>query len=131
MTSVVLPDGDLSETPLLPHDEGGPTFAEPWEATAFSLAVNLQKQGVFTWKEWCKALNVQILHAQSEGDLDRGDTYYHHWLAALEKMVADKNVASHNTLSAALEDWRAADEHRAFGEAHVLVKGAGEHRHDH
>ena len=38
----------LSALPRLPRDEGGPVFAEPWQATAFALAVQLSAEGHFT-----------------------------------------------------------------------------------
>ena len=47
----------LSELPRLPRDEGGPVFAEPWQAQAFALAVKLSEQGHYTWKEWAAALS--------------------------------------------------------------------------
>jgi hypothetical protein len=34
----------------LPPDEGGPVFAEPWQAQAFALAIKLSEQGNFTWR---------------------------------------------------------------------------------
>ena len=34
----------LAVLPRLPRDEGGPVFAEPWQAQAFALAVNLSEQ---------------------------------------------------------------------------------------
>lgn len=116
---------DLKRTPHLPHDEGGPVFAAPWEAKAFAMTLDLHRKGVFGWSEWCEALSAEIRAAQAEGDPDLGDTYYQHWLSALEKLIASKEVASADALSAAREDWRAADEHRSFGEAPVLVRGAG------
>ena len=36
--------------PQLPRDEGGPVFAEPWQAQAFAIAVRLSAQGYFTGK---------------------------------------------------------------------------------
>ncbi|MEM7546200.1 MAG: nitrile hydratase accessory protein [Pseudomonadota bacterium] len=116
---------DLKKTPHLPHDEGGPVFAAPWEARAFAMTLDLHKHGVFTWNEWCETLSAEIRAAQAEGDPDLGDTYYTHWLNALERLVDAKNAASRAALDAAREDWRAADEHRGFGEAPVLVPGAG------
>ena len=50
----------LSELPRLPRDEGGPVFAEPWQAQAFALAVRLSAQGHFTWKEWAGALASKL-----------------------------------------------------------------------
>jgi nitrile hydratase accessory protein len=47
----------LAENPAaLPRDDGGPIFAEPWQAEAFALAVRLSAQGHFTWKEWASTL---------------------------------------------------------------------------
>ena len=116
---------DLKRTPHLPHDEGGPVFAAPWEAKAFAMALDLHRQGLFEWTEWCDALGAEIKAAQTSGDPDLGDTYYLHWLSALEKLVAAKQVTDQAALLAAKEDWRAADELRGFGEAPILVKGAG------
>lgn len=122
---------DLKRTPHLPHDKGGPVFAAPWEAKAFAMALDLHKRGQFEWSEWCDTLGAEIKEAQAGGDPDLGDTYYLHWLSALEKLVAAKNIVGADALQAAKEDWRAADEHRGFGEAPVLVKGAGgSHHHD-
>lgn len=117
---------DLKRTPHLPHDEGGPVFNAPWEAKAFAMAVDLNKRGVFDWSEWCETLAAEIKAAQAAGDPDLGDTYYKHWLTALETLVTAKKVSTAENLLAAKEDWRAADEHRGFGEAPVLVRGTAQ-----
>jgi nitrile hydratase accessory protein len=78
----------------IPRDADGPVFREPWEAQAFAMALSLHERGLFTWNEWAAALALEIKRAQAEGDPDQGDTYYRHWLAALEKLVAAKGVAS-------------------------------------
>ena len=62
------------------------------------MAVALHTRGVFTWKEWSAALVAQIEQAQAAGDADTGETYYRHWLATLEHLVAEKGVASAATL---------------------------------
>jgi nitrile hydratase accessory protein len=67
-------------------------FSEPWEARAFALVVRLHKAGCFTWPEWVAAISAEITAAQAVGDPDLGDTYYLHWLAALEKIVVDKGL---------------------------------------
>ena len=102
---------DLALLPSLPHDAQGPVFAEPWQAQAFTLAVRLRAQGHFTWSEWCAAMNRQITLAQQAGDPDLGDTYYHHWLAALETLVVEKGLSSVAELAARKEAWDRA--HRA------------------
>ena len=95
--------------PGIPRDEGGPVFREPWEAQAFALVVALNERGVFTWSEWAAALGAEIKRAQAAGDPDLGNTYYRHWLAALERILAEKDIAS----AAMLERYRDAWDHAA------------------
>ena len=75
-------------------------FREPWEAQAFALARSLQERGVFSSREWATTLGEEIKKAQAQGDPDTGETYYHHWLAALERLVAAKGLAD-------VESWHA------------------------
>ena len=95
--------------PDLPRDEDGPVFREPWEAQAFAMALSLYDRGLFTWKEWAAALADEIKLAQAGGDPDTGTTYYRHWLATLEKLVAAKGV----TTTATLHRYRDAWDHAA------------------
>jgi nitrile hydratase accessory protein len=82
-----------------------PVFTQPWEAQAFAMVVSLHGRGRFTWREWADALATQIGAAQAAGDADRGDTYYHHWLAALEMLVASKGAASADELNRTAQAW--------------------------
>ena len=96
--------------PGIPRDVQGPVFREPWEAQAFSMALALHQRGLFTWSEWAATLAGEIRRAQAAGDPDTGETYYRHWLAALERLVAEKGIASRDTLARYREAWdRAAD----------------------
>ena len=96
--------------PGIPRDDAGPVFREPWEAHAFAMALELHGRGVFTWPEWAAALADQIKRAQAAGDPDTGETYYQHWLATLEHLVAAKGVASTETLHRYRDAWdHAAD----------------------
>ena len=96
--------------PGIPRDDQGPVFREPWEAQAFSMALALHQRGVFTWPEWAATLADEIKRAQADGDPDTGETYYRHWLATLERLVADKGIASPDTLARYRDAWdRAAD----------------------
>ena len=99
----------LAQFPGLPADADGPVFGEPWQAHAFALAVSLHQRGLFTWPEWTEALARRIARAQAAGDADLGDTYYHHWLAALETMVASKGASTADEL----DRFRAAWDHAA------------------
>jgi nitrile hydratase accessory protein len=96
--------------PGIPRDEDGPVFREPWEAHAFAMALTLHDRGVFTWPEWASALAAEIKRAQANGDPDTGETYYRHWLATLENLVAEKGVATPETLHRYRDAWdHAAD----------------------
>ncbi len=96
--------------PGMPADADGPVFAEPWQAQAFAIALALHQKDLFTWVEWAQALSAQISAAQAAGDADLGDTYYRHWLAALESLVAAKGASSQDELALFRRAWdHAAD----------------------
>jgi nitrile hydratase accessory protein len=94
--------------PALPRDEGGPVFAEPWQAQAFALAVRLTEQGHFTKQEWARALGDQIKAAEARSEAGDGSRYYEHWLAALETLVAAKGLTTQSALRTRKDEWAAA-----------------------
>jgi nitrile hydratase accessory protein len=99
-----------AEVAGIPRDSDGPVFREPWEAQAFAMTLALHERGVFTWREWADMLGAEIRRAQAAGDPDTGETYYLHWLAALERMVAEKSVTDLPTLARYTRAWdHAAD----------------------
>jgi len=113
LTTLSQPDStpepqNLSALPRLPRDEGGPVFAEPWQAQAFALAVRLSRQGHFTWKEWAATLADELKAASDRGEPDDGSHYYHHWLAALERLVAEKHLSDPAAILARKEAWAEA-----------------------
>jgi nitrile hydratase accessory protein len=102
--------GVVAALPSLPRDEDGPVFREPWEAQAFAMTLALYRRGLFTWPEWAAALGKEIKRAQASGDPDTGDTYYQHWLAALERLVAEKGITDAADLARYRDAWdHAAD----------------------
>ncbi len=103
-----------------PRDEAGPVFEEPWEAQAFALALKLHEAGHFTWSEWAEALGAEIKAAQARGDPDLGDTYYEHWLAALERLAAEKGLVPAGDLAARKAAWRQAFLDTPHGQPVVL-----------
>ena len=93
-----------------PHDADGPVFKAPWEAQAFAMTLALHERGLFSWTEWAQALALEIESAQAAGDPDLGDTYYQHWLNALERLVAAKGASSAEELARYRQAWdHAAD----------------------
>ena len=98
------------EVPSIPRDADGPVFREPWEAQAFAMALALHERKMFTWTEWAATLADEIKRAQAAGDPDTGETYYRHWLSALERLVAEKGIAGDDTLNLYRDAWdHAAD----------------------
>src|SRR5579871_2788221 len=79
-----------NQLPGIPRDREGPVFNAPWEAQAFALALALHRRGLFSWAEWTAALAAEIRRAQAAGDADTGESYYRHWLAALERILVEK-----------------------------------------
>ena len=101
--------------PGLPRDAEGPVFREPWEAQAFAMTVALYRRGVFTWPEWAETLGAEIKRAQEAGDPDSGDTYYRHWLNALERLVAEKGLSDASALGRYRDAWRRAADRTPHG----------------
>lgn len=98
----------MNAIPGMPRDEDGPVFREPWEAQAFAMTLALHKRGLFTWPEWADTLAQEIKRAQAAGDPDTGETYYRHWLNALERLVTEKGVADAGALDRYFHAWEHA-----------------------
>ncbi len=107
-----------------PDDE--PVFAEPWQAQAFAMTVKLHENGLFTWTEWADALSAEIAAA---GPDDAAESYYSHWLAALEKITASKGAMSDAERLERKDAWdRAA---KATPHGSPIELGAELKHHDH
>lgn len=103
-------DPGLEALTGIPADGGGPVFRAPWEAQAFAMVVSLHQQGLFPWSEWTRRLAEAIAEAQRQGDPDLGDTYYQHWLNALERLLQDYGLATSTLLAERKADIRRAHE---------------------
>jgi nitrile hydratase accessory protein len=113
---------DLSVLPALPRDEEGPVFRAPWEAQAFGMTLALYERGLFTWKEWADRLAIEIGAVR---DRDDGSRYYELWLAALEKLVADKGLVLDPELARRREAWAQAAAETPHGQPIELKRGGG------
>ena len=98
----------MQKFPHQPQDEEGLVFNAPWEAQAFALVLALHEKGLFSWQEWAATLSDEIAVAQAAGDPDLGNTYYEHWLAALETISRKKNLSSAVELDRRKSQWYAA-----------------------
>ena len=119
---------DLSVLPQIPRDADGPVFREPWEAQAFAMAVALHARGTFSWSEWAETLAAEIKRAQAAGDPDTGETYYRHWLAALEKLVAARALTSRAELATRRDQWDRAARATPHGQPIALANDPEAHQ---
>lgn len=104
--------GDLADLPLLPRDADGPVFAEPWQAQAFAVVVELTDAGKITREEWADHLSAVLREAEARGEFDTGIRYYRHWLTALERLIVEKNLAGWQDLEVESKAIRDNDHHR-------------------
>ncbi len=107
----------------MPGDKDGPVFAETWQADAFAMVVALTDAGVFTAAEWSDALGAAIRAAQADGDPDVGDTYYEHWVAALESLCEANGEIAAEVLDERQDAWRRAYENTPHGQPVELSAG--------
>jgi nitrile hydratase accessory protein len=119
----------LAALPRLPREKDGPVFAEPWEAQAFALAVKLSEAGHFTWTEWAEMLGAELKAGAERGDPDDGSRYYHHWLAALERLVTEKGLTSRDAMQERKEAWVEAYRHTPHGKPVELAASAVDYEH--
>jgi nitrile hydratase accessory protein len=84
------------------------------------MAVALHERGLFTWTEWAAALSAEIRRAEAGGDCGDGSTYYRHWLAAIERLVGEKGIASDGMLAERREAWDRAAHATPHGQPILL-----------
>jgi nitrile hydratase accessory protein len=113
--SDIQPAAHLAALPRLPVDAEGPVFAEPWQAQAFALAVQLNAAGAFSWTDWAAALVGELKAAETRGEPDDGSHYYQHWVAALEGLVADRGLLEPALLAQRKLAWAVAFERTPHG----------------
>lgn len=100
----------FATAPGLPRDSDGPVFAEPWQAQAFALTVQLSRAGYFNWPEWADQLAGVLRDAAANDPLDDGSHYYDYWLLALERLCLAKGLTDAPALNSRTAAW--ADAYR-------------------
>lgn len=108
----------LAKLPLLPRDQDGPIFVEPWQAQAFAALVKLVEEGQITWEEWAEQLGAEFRVAEERCEFDTGQRYYEHWLKALECLVVEKKLTAWDELTDERNFIKANDHHRREHQLH-------------
>jgi nitrile hydratase accessory protein len=114
----------------------GRGFAEPWMAQAFACAIQLSRQGLFTWSEWVEVFSTEIKTHPEQPSETCDAAYYRQWLAALETIVGLKNAASSAEITERQEAWRQAYLNTPHGQPVELrnaatAPAAAAHHHGH
>ena len=81
----------------LPRENGELVFQAPWEARAFGLAVALNEQEIYEWREFSAELAATIAAAEQSND---PSSYYARWIASLEELVIARGLISREQLDA-------------------------------
>jgi cobaltochelatase CobN len=82
---------DLGGRAAAPRRNGEMVFDAPWQGRVFGMAVALSEAGLLPWEEFRQALMGEIAAAEARGGEFR---YYDAWLAALERVLADRALLS-------------------------------------
>jgi len=88
----------------IPRDGDDPVFSAPWEARAFAFVAALAESGRITWPDFQAALIAEI-EAAGENPAAEYDsaTYYRHWLAAAERLLATRKLLGDEELEERIE----------------------------
>lgn len=77
------------------------TFAQPWEAKAFAIIVEMARAGHFAWSDWVEVFSKEVATAAAvEASGGTPKSYYEQWLDAAETLLVDKGVTSREQLFA-------------------------------
>ena len=86
-------EGELA----LPRSNGELVFAAPWEGRAFGIAVALNEDGVYQWRDFQRRLAEEIAAASPD---EEGSAYYERWLASLERLLLEHGMVTREELDA-------------------------------
>ena len=94
----------------LPRENGELVFQAPWEARAFGLAVALNQQALYEWREFSAELAATIAAVDQN---DAPSSYYTRWVASLEELVIARGLLSREQLDAKTAEYAAGihDDH--------------------
>ena len=87
-----------------------PVFEQPRHAQLFAVIEALQRQELFTWREWSKRFGTRLKHNRGNHTLNEGDDYSTTWLETLEALLFECDPKVQQQLS---------DLHVAWTEAYL------------
>ena len=105
----------------LPRKNGELVFDALWEGRVFGMAVALNDQGTYDWREFRDELVERITTADAANE---ASTYYERFLEAFEKLALAKGLVTSEELDARTEEY-------ASGARDDFEDDHDHHDHDH
>jgi nitrile hydratase accessory protein len=105
----------------LPRKNGELVFDAIWEGRVFGMAVALNDQGTYAWREFRDELVERIATADAANE---ASTYYERFLEAFEKLALAKGLVTSEELDARTEEY-------ASGARDDFEDDHDHHDHDH
>ncbi len=94
-------DGPELDGPAAPpRDNGELVFEAPWESRIFGITLAMCERGRFTWEDFRTRLIAEIAAWEREHTADEPYRYYERWLAALERLLAERGLCAPEALDA-------------------------------
>ncbi len=87
-----------------PRKNGELLFDHVWEGRLFGLTMALYDSGAFAWDEFRERLISEIADWEREHPDGSEYRYYERWLAAFERLVADKGLCAAEDLMGRFRD---------------------------
>ena len=126
------PDSQISSmegAEALPRLNGELVFEEPWEGRAFGIAVALNNQRVYEWRDFREHLVGQISSDEKAGTEAH---YYDQWLRAMQGLLVQQGLVTSEELERRTDEFasgqREDHEHEDGEHGHG---DHGEHEHPH
>jgi len=104
------PDPEVAQmdgVEALPRKNGELVFEALWEGRVFGMAVGLNDQGAYPWREFRDQLVAEIAAADSNGD---PSSYYERFLNAFERLAIAKGLVNPEELDTRTRELAMAEE---------------------
>ena len=85
-----------------------PVFDAPWHAQLFALTVHMNEAGHFSWMDWAERFGATLRAHGLKRELNGGEDYFMAWLEALERLMAERDMAGADALSEMRAAWERA-----------------------
>jgi nitrile hydratase accessory protein len=99
------PNEQISNMPnetALPRSNGELVFEAPWEGRAFGIAVAMNRDAKYEWREFVDELAGEIAAAEKVG---AGSTYYERWVASLERLAIKKGLVTPEEMESRAQEY--------------------------